>query len=112
ARWRRTAPPPYHRPPLTKRVLRGEAEPESAIVLQPEWYTEHRVDLHTDHVVYSLDEVQAETIVLATGARPRELAGARTFRTMDDSIALRNDASEGKTATVIGGGFIGCEIAA
>jgi 3-phenylpropionate/trans-cinnamate dioxygenase ferredoxin reductase component len=110
--WSQDDHPPYHRPPLTKRVLRGEAEPDSALVLQPEWYAEHGVELHTDHVVYSLDELQVETIVLATGARPRELPGASTFRTMDDSIALRNEASEGKTAVVIGGGFIGCEIAA
>jgi 3-phenylpropionate/trans-cinnamate dioxygenase ferredoxin reductase subunit len=103
---------PYHRPPLTKRLLRGEAEPEDTLVHPIEWYAEQDVDLRLGETVNSLDEVQAETIVIATGARPRELPGASTFRTLDDSLALRERAAGAETATVIGGGFIGCEIAA
>jgi 3-phenylpropionate/trans-cinnamate dioxygenase ferredoxin reductase component len=103
---------PYHRPPLTKRLLRGEAEPEDTLVHPIEWYGEQNVDLRLGETVDSLDEVRAETIVIATGARPRELPGASTFRTLDDSLALRERARDAETATVIGGGFIGCEITA
>ena len=64
---------PYHRPPLSKRLLRGEAEAADALVHPPEWYAEHGVELHLDDVIESLDDVDADTIVLATGARPRPL---------------------------------------
>jgi 3-phenylpropionate/trans-cinnamate dioxygenase ferredoxin reductase subunit len=110
--WSQDRHAPYHRPPLTKRLLRGEAEPDEALVHPAEWYVEHDVELHLDHVVYSLDDVHADTIVLATGARPREFSGASTFRTLDDSLALRERAGAGETAVVIGGSFIGSEITA
>jgi 3-phenylpropionate/trans-cinnamate dioxygenase ferredoxin reductase subunit len=110
--WSQDDHPPYHRPPLSKRLLRGEAEVEDALVHPADWYAEHDVELHLDHVVESLDDMQADTIVLATGARPRPLPGASTFRTLDDSLALRERARGAKSAVVIGGGFIGCEITA
>ena len=103
---------PYHRPPLSKRLLRGEAEPADALVHPLEWYAEHDVDLRLGETVDSLDDVRAGTIVLASGARPRELPGASTFRRLDDSLALRERARGAETAVVIGGGFIGCEITA
>jgi 3-phenylpropionate/trans-cinnamate dioxygenase ferredoxin reductase subunit len=104
--------PPYHRPPLSKRLLRGEAEPADALVLPPEWYAEHDVDLRLNQRIDSMDELGADRVVLATGARPRNLGEARVLRTLDDSLELRRRAREAKTATVIGGGFIGCEVTA
>jgi 3-phenylpropionate/trans-cinnamate dioxygenase ferredoxin reductase component len=104
---------PYHRPPLTKRLLRGEAEPDDTLVHPLDWYAEQNVNLRLGETVDSLDDVAAETIVIATGARPRPLEGASTFRTLDDSLALRERArGDAETAVVIGGGFIGCEITA
>jgi 3-phenylpropionate/trans-cinnamate dioxygenase ferredoxin reductase subunit len=103
---------PYHRPPLSKRLLRGEAEPPDVLVHPLEWYAQQGVDLRLGETVDALDEVRAETIVLATGARPRDLPGASSFRRLDDSLALRERAKEAETAVVIGGGFIGCEITA
>jgi 3-phenylpropionate/trans-cinnamate dioxygenase ferredoxin reductase subunit len=103
---------PYHRPGLSKRVLRGEAEPESVLAHPVEWYAENNVDLRLGEEVRSLDDVQADTIVLATGARPRPLGDAMVLRTMDNSIAIRKAAESAKTATVVGGGFIGCEVTA
>lgn len=110
--WSQDRHEPYHRPPLSKRLLRGEAEPADALVHPAEWYAENGVELHLDHVIHSLDDINADTIVLATGARPRELPGATTFRTLDDSLALRERAKTAKSAVVVGGGFIGCEITA
>jgi 3-phenylpropionate/trans-cinnamate dioxygenase ferredoxin reductase subunit len=110
--WSQDAHGPYHRPGLSKRVLRGEAGPESVIAHPLEWYAENGVDLRLGEVVSSLSEIEAETIVIATGARPRPLGDARMLRTIDDSLALRAAAEGTKTAVVIGGGFIGCEVSA
>jgi 3-phenylpropionate/trans-cinnamate dioxygenase ferredoxin reductase subunit len=104
--------PPYHRPPLSKRLLRGEAEPADALVLAPEWYGEHRVELRLETRIESIDELGADRVVLATGARPRPLDGHLTLRSLDSALELRRRARESKTATVIGGGFIGCEVTA
>ena len=75
--WAGEPHPPYHRPPLSKRLLRGEAEPADAYVHPAEWYAEHDVELRRGETIASLDDVSADTIVLATGARPRPLPGAR-----------------------------------
>jgi 3-phenylpropionate/trans-cinnamate dioxygenase ferredoxin reductase subunit len=110
--WSQDPHGPYHRPPLSKRLLRGEAEPADALVHPAEWYAEHGVDLRTGQHVGSLDELDAETIVIATGARPRPLDGALSLRTLDDSLELRRRAGEARTAVVVGGGFIGLEVTA
>src|SRR5207245_9613829 len=89
-----------------------EAGVERAVVHPADGYAAHGAYLRFDHVIYSPDDVQADAIVLATGARPREFPGASTFRTLDDSLALRARAGGAKTAVVIGGGFIGCELTA
>ncbi len=103
---------PYHRPGLSKRVLRGEAPPESVLAHPAEWYAENNVDLRLGEEVRSLDDVRADVVVLATGARPKPLGDAMVLRTMDDSIALHAAAESAETATVVGGGFIGCEVTA
>jgi 3-phenylpropionate/trans-cinnamate dioxygenase ferredoxin reductase subunit len=104
--WSQDPHGPYHRPPLTKRLLRGESEPGDALIKL------EGVDMHRGERIESLDAVDADTIVLATGATPRKLGDALAFRTLDDSLDLRRRAESAKTATVIGGGFIGCEITA
>jgi 3-phenylpropionate/trans-cinnamate dioxygenase ferredoxin reductase subunit len=106
------ARPPYNRPPLSKRLLRGESEPDDALVHPAEWYTENDVDLRLGTRVESLDELGADRVVLATGSRPRPLDGALVLRTIENSLELRRRALEAETATVIGGGFIGCEVTA
>jgi 3-phenylpropionate/trans-cinnamate dioxygenase ferredoxin reductase subunit len=102
--WSQDPRGPYHRPGLSKRVLRGEAPPESVLieVEGAEVRTGERLDAIPD----------ADVVVLATGARPRELGDALQLRTLDDSIELRRRAETARTATVVGGGFIGCEVAA
>jgi 3-phenylpropionate/trans-cinnamate dioxygenase ferredoxin reductase subunit len=106
------AHPPYHRPPLSKRLLRGESEAEDTLVLDAEWYASHDVELRLGEQVRSLDELRGDTIVLATGASPRRLGDALVLRTLDDALELRSRAAEARTATVVGGGFIGCEVTA
>jgi 3-phenylpropionate/trans-cinnamate dioxygenase ferredoxin reductase component len=99
------AHPPYERPPLSKDLLLGKGEPADAAVHEREWYAEHGVDLRTGTAVSTIDRdgrrVQAgdewvdyDTLVLATGARPRRLPLADDsgvpvvyLRTLDDSLA-------------------------
>lgn len=123
---------PYNRPPLSKELLRGEAPEELAAVEPPEWYGRHGVDVLTDVAASRLDvkgrraqlsdgsAVQFGKCLIATGSEPRRLtvAGgdrARTLRTLEDAVRIRSAAraaGAGAPAVVIGGGFIGVEVAA
>lgn len=124
---------PYERPPLSKRLLAGSGQPgaDAAQVLDADWFRAHAVTLHLGRRVAAIDRI-ARTLqldagatlgytdlVLATGARARELAlpGAdiqriRTLRTLDDALALRQRLVAGQRLVVIGAGFIGLEVAA
>jgi len=93
-------------------LLRGESQPADALVHPRDWYAEHDVDLRTGEAVASLSEVDADTVVIATGARPRRLGDALVLRTLDDSLELRQRADQSLTAVVVGGGFIGLEVTA
>jgi 3-phenylpropionate/trans-cinnamate dioxygenase ferredoxin reductase subunit len=123
--------PPYHRPPLTKRILRGEAEAADALVRSAVEYRALDVDLRLDTAATALDlrnrrvELEGgealafERLVIATGALPRrlpvpgaDLSGVFTLRTLDDSLAVRAAAANADRAVVIGTGFIGLEVAA
>ena len=122
---------PYHRPPLSKRYLRGEAEAGDTLVEQPPSYAEHDVELFLGTAVAAVDprERAVETtggdrlrygrLLVASGATPRTLGvpGAAldcvfTLRTLADATAIREAAREGGRAVVVGGGFIGMEVAA
>lgn len=113
--------PPYKRPLLTKGLWHGS--PEEKIWRDPA----EGVELVTGRRIVSLDlaaqaatddvgeEYSWEKLLLATGARPREIPGAEGviwYRTLDDYHRLRETAPEGSRVAVIGGGFIGSEIAA
>ncbi|MFE7275183.1 NAD(P)/FAD-dependent oxidoreductase [Streptomyces sp. NPDC057623] len=118
---------PYDRPPLSKEFLAGTlGEAELALEsddedLGAEWLLGSRaVGLdHTDRAVRLADgrEVRADGVVIATGAAARALpgseglAGVHTLRTLDDARALRDELARGGRLVVIGGGFIGAEVA-
>jgi 3-phenylpropionate/trans-cinnamate dioxygenase ferredoxin reductase subunit len=101
--WSSDARGPYHRPGLSKRVLRGEAGPESVLI-------DVDADVRRGERLDGLPE--ADVVVMATGARPRELGDALQLRTLDDSLELRRRAESAREAVVVGGGFIGCEVTA
>jgi NADPH-dependent 2,4-dienoyl-CoA reductase/sulfur reductase-like enzyme len=121
---------PYERPPLSKSVLLGEKEPESAIVHDEAWYADHDVEVRTSTTVSAIDlerrtvatdggEVSYDQLVLATGSEPRRLpaadrSGARVayLRTMDDGVALRSALQEQPRVVIVGAGWIGLEVAA
>lgn len=116
--------PPYERPPLTKALWKGE-KTERDIDLDTR---RHDIDMHLGRRAMQLDRAdrsvrddQGDTyrytrLLLATGARPRRLPfdGERVvhFRTLDDYLQLRRFAVEGAHVAVVGGGFIGSELAA
>jgi NADPH-dependent 2,4-dienoyl-CoA reductase/sulfur reductase-like enzyme len=122
---------PYHRPPLSKRYLRGEAERHDTLVHPEAFYDENGVELllGTEAVGLDLHE-QAVTsrdgqrygyrsLLLATGSAPRRLdvegaalPGVFSLRSLDDSSAIREAAAHARDAVVVGSGFIGMEVAA
>lgn len=122
---------PYERAPLTKQLLRALAQPRDAAVFEPRFAIEHDIELRTGVRVRAIDTdvprveladgelVPYDRLVLATGARPRRLdaegAGLLcilTVRTLGDALALREHLGPGYRLVVVGGGWIGTEIAA
>ncbi|MER6208317.1 NAD(P)/FAD-dependent oxidoreductase [Streptomyces sp. NPDC001073] len=120
---------PYDRPPLSKEFLAGTVAEADLMLetddedLRAEWLLGARaVGLQVDGTerVLLLDdgrEVRADGVVVATGAVARNLpgteglAGVHTLRTLDDARALRDELALGGRLVVIGGGFIGAEVA-
>jgi 3-phenylpropionate/trans-cinnamate dioxygenase ferredoxin reductase subunit len=121
---------PYERPPLSKDYLRGEAARETIYVHGSDWYAEHDVELRLGAPVASLDvaarslELAGErlgydALLLATGAAPKRLPvpgaekdGILYLRGVADADALRARLARGGSVLVVGGGWIGCEVAA
>ncbi|MDQ0758881.1 NAD(P)/FAD-dependent oxidoreductase [Streptomyces canus] len=118
---------PYDRPPLSKEFLAGSLA-EADLALEPDaedlraqWLLGVRaVGLDGPRRAVRLadgSEVRADGVVIATGAAARTLpgtdglAGVHTLRTLDDARALRDELSLGGRLVVIGGGFIGAEVA-
>jgi 3-phenylpropionate/trans-cinnamate dioxygenase ferredoxin reductase subunit len=123
--------PPYERPPLSKEYLRGEAKREDAHVNPADWYEKNGVELRTKTNVMSLDteartaklqggdEVEFEKALIATGANVNilrvegaELEGIHYLRAFGNSDAIREDAAKAERVVLIGGSYIGCEVAA
>ncbi|MEU1852419.1 FAD-dependent oxidoreductase [Streptomyces sp. NPDC019990] len=118
---------PYDRPPLSKEFLAGGIG-EADLALEPddedlraEWLLGARAAGlgATPRAVRLTDgrEVRTDGVVIATGAAARALpgmdglAGVHTLRTLDDARALRDELARGGRLVVIGGGFIGAEVA-
>ena len=121
---------PYDRPPLSKKLLSGEWEPDRIRLRRPddfaglnaEWILGDRaVSLDTSNRVLTLASGRAlsfDGIVIATGTSVRRLPGqpdwpgVHTLRSLADSLALRSELEAGRRVVVIGAGFIGLEVAA
>ena len=122
--------PPYNRPPCSKGYLQGKESREDAWFRPNDWWTEQRIDLMTRTSVTKLDTmakeatlstgevVGYETALIATGANVRrlnvdgaELEGIHYLRTLGNVDAIKQDAA-GKRVVLIGGSYIGCEVAA
>lgn len=123
--------PPHERPPLSKAVLLGEKPPEITHLFPGNSYDQLAIELRLGNLVTSIDAraknvrlddgeiVPFDLLMLAMGGRPRELpvpgtslAGVHMLRTIDDSLALGKDLKSGCSVLVVGGGWIGLEVAA
>ena len=112
--------PPYDRPPLSKAVLLGTAEPADG-ALDPDWYAGADVRLDVGAVGLApgvlrttAGELGWDALVLATGAVPRRLPGdgtAAVLRTAADAVRLRAALRPGAAVVVVGAGWIGAEVA-
>ena len=122
---------PYERPPLSKEYLRGEAERATIYVHDEAFYAEHEIELRLGRTASQLDvaareltlddgeRIPYDSLLLATGAEPRrleipgaDLDGVRYLRSVTNSDALRDRFERARSVVVVGGGWIGCEVAA
>jgi NADPH-dependent 2,4-dienoyl-CoA reductase/sulfur reductase-like enzyme len=122
--------PPYDRPPLSKQFLAGKWDEHRISLVSPDNLAGLSLDLRLGHRAVRLDpeqhqvELEDGTLVgfdkalIATGAHPRLLRGTdlspsvMTLRTLDDSRRLASAIGAGTRVVVVGGGFIGSEVAA
>lgn len=125
---------PYQRPPLSKGFLASNSESSDLWLREDQWFAQRNIAILTGQLVkkiawessergYALTETGARhdfsSLVLATGAIPRklqlpgvDLSGVHYLRTIDDAKKLASGLANNPKVVVIGGGFIGLEIAA
>lgn len=122
---------PYHRPPLSKAFLDGEKSAEQIFIRPAEFYEKAQINLalgrkvvaiHRDASQIEFDDGELlayDKLALATGASVRklpipgaELEGVLYLRDLADAHALRERVGAGKSAVIVGGGYIGLEAAA
>ena len=120
--------PPYDRPALSKEFLAGRRDEQSLLLRKPSFWEARGIELVLGDRIVGVDPVgrvarttrgrtfSYDALVLATGARPRRLPlempkGVYELRTLADARALREELVPGTHLVVIGGGFVGAEVA-
>lgn len=125
------AQPPYQRPPLSKNYLAGKLDASRLPLVGDSFYRDNQIDLRLGQEVVAIDRERCELqlvnspserydwLALCTGARPRRLpipgatlAQVHYLRTLSDAQCLKQDLTGATRICVIGGGFIGLEVAA
>jgi len=122
---------PYQRPPLSKKYLAGSQERERLLIRPAQFFADHDVQVHLGRRVSDfarrerhvrLDDglvLPYDALLLATGSRPRrlsipggELDGVHYLRSIADADRIRSACTGGGRLVIIGGGYIGLEVAA
>jgi 3-phenylpropionate/trans-cinnamate dioxygenase ferredoxin reductase subunit len=122
---------PYDRVPLSKEFVRWERNFDELFFRKEGYYRKNGIDVLLGHTAVAIDKKKKTVmldngskyhynkLLIATGGKPRKLdiagsglEGVFYLRTIEDSIAIRQSFPSAKNAIVIGGGFIGCELAA
>jgi 3-phenylpropionate/trans-cinnamate dioxygenase ferredoxin reductase subunit len=122
---------PYQRPPLSKDYLKAELKSHDLLIKPAEFYSEQSIDLKLGWTATNLDpakrridfqsgeSLEYDALILATGAAPRRLAvpGATLanvceLRTRDDGNFLHESLGPGRRIVIVGGGYVGLEVAA
>ena len=123
--------PPYNRPPLSKGYMQGKESREDALFRPDEWWREQDIELLTRTSVMKLDtrerlatlstkeEIEFGSALVATGANVRrlrldgcDLDGIHYLRAFANSDAIREEAGRAERAVLVGGSYIGTEVAA
>lgn len=121
---------PYQRPPLSKHYLSGEQGLERVYLRPEKFYGDKDIKLLTSETVSQINpadktvitaagaSMSYDKLILATGSRPRklsipgsDLAGIHYLRTIADVDAIRAEMGSGKKIVIVGGGYIGLEVA-
>ena len=122
---------PYQRPPLSKKFLMGELDKERLFFKPEKFYTENEISINLNSYVQRIDIENKEiflennkkenydNLVIATGTIPRKIdinkkISDKVFylRSIEDVLNIRDKIKESKKVTIIGGGYIGLEVAA
>ena len=121
---------PYQRPPLSKAYLAGDQGLEKVYLRPAKFYEDKNIDLRLGETVTAID-LDAQTLstdegaslawddlVFATGGRPRklnidgsDLTGIHYLRSISDVDGIRNEMASGRNLVIVGGGYIGLEVA-
>ena len=122
---------PYERPPLSKGFLSGKDDETNILINGADWYRERGIEVQLNTVIERIDpnkrllrsnsgeEFECQHLLLATGARARkldvpgnDLRNVFYLRSLKDSETIRSKSASAKEAVIVGGGFIGMEVAA
>lgn len=123
--------PPYQRPPLSKKYLAGELDSDRLLVKPAAFYVDNDIELVLGRQVSAIDRgaktatlddgssLSWDKLVLATGSSVRrlnapgcDLAGIHYLRTAADVDSIRDEFASGRRLVIVGGGYIGLEVAA
>ena len=121
---------PYDRPPLSKDYLKGKIDKEMLFFEPEDFYKRDNLEVILKKKVEKIDtedkiailedgdNISFNKALIATGGSPRKLGingenlrGVHYLRTLDDADGIKSEISKGKNAVIIGGGFIGIEVA-
>ena len=122
---------PYQRPPLSKQYLAGTQLADKVYLRAEKFYADKDIQLMLDTRATQIDPstktinldngetIAYEKLLISTGSRPRklsiegsDLSGIHYLRTMDDVDGIRADVKPGANLVIVGGGYIGLEVAA
>ncbi len=122
---------PYQRPPLSKQYLAGTQPADKVYLRAEKFYADKDIQLMLDTRATQIDPgtktinldngetIAYEKLLISTGSRPRklsiegsDLSGIHYLRTMDDVDGIRADVKPGANLVIVGGGYIGLEVAA
>ena len=120
---------PYQRPPLSKAYLSGAVPAEKLLVRPEKFYQDRDIEVHLGETVTTIDPAQKtvttaegafayDKLLIATGSTPRrlsipgsDLGGIHYLRTMADVDAIRDQMAQATRLCIVGGGYIGLEVA-
>ncbi len=122
---------PYQRPPLSKKYLAGALDTERLLIRPPHFYSDHAIEARLGRRAIGIDRaartvqlddgsvLSYDKLLLATGSHPRALTapganleGVHTLRSIADVERIQRDFAPGRRLVIVGGGYIGLEVAA